>query len=479
MNPLRKHRVCGVLAAVCLLAAAVTVPAAQQGMPLPSVALSASAAETTTYGDLTLLLYSDYVEIADCKLSATSVTIPSKMGGKPVRVIGERAFYGCTNLQSVTISSNVQIIGDNAFAYCNALTTLTLPESVTAIGDAAFYNCSGLTSLLLPSQLLQIGTAAFEGCTGLTALELPASVTTLGDNAFAECTSLQQITVADGNSAFVSVDGVLLNQAQTTLIRYPIAKSGTAYTVPATVTELAPSAFESCTRLTEIGLPNTLSSIGAWAFANTGLTAIHLPNSVRTVDDHAFCACTALTDVTLSSNLQELGAGTFWGCTALQNVVLPNRLQSISYCLFYGCTELRAVTVPQSVQNIENDAFSGSSYQIDMTVYNGSYAHEYFQKQINGSLSIGATPKYALTLLEAPAIMKGDSNQDGVIGVEDAVQVLQTYAQQSAGLSVEISDAVFTAMDVDENGQISVEDAVKILTYYARQSAGLDVSWDF
>lgn len=479
MNPLRKHRICGVLAAVCLLAAAVTVPAAQQGMPLPSVALSASAAETTTYGDLTLLLYSDYVEIADCKLSATSVTIPSKMGGKPVRVIGERAFYGCTNLQSVTISSNVQIIGDNAFAYCNALTTLTLPESVTAIGDAAFYNCSGLTSLLLPSQLLQIGTAAFEGCTGLTALELPASVTTLGDNAFAECTSLQQITVADGNSAFVSVDGVLLNQAQTTLIRYPIAKSGTAYTVPATVTELAPSAFESCTRLTEIGLPNTLSSIGAWAFANTGLTAIHLPNSVRTVDDHAFCACTALTDVTLSSNLQELGAGAFWGCTALQNVVLPNRLQSISYCLFYGCTELRAVTVPQSVQNIENEAFSGSSYQIDMTVYNGSYAHEYFQKQINGSLSIGATPKYALTLLEAPDIMKGDSNQDGVIGVEDAVQVLQTYAQQSAGLSVEISDAVFTAMDVDENGQISVEDAVKILTYYARKSAGLDVSWDF
>ncbi len=479
MNPLRKHRICGVLAAVCLLAAAVTVPAAQQGMPLPSVALSASAAETTTYGDLTLLLYSDYVEIADCKLSATSVTIPSKMGGKPVRVIGERAFYGCTNLQSVTISSNVQIIGDNAFAYCNALTTLTLPESVTAIGDAAFYNCSGLTSLLLPSQLLQIGTAAFEGCTGLTALELPASVTTLGDNAFAECTSLQQITVADGNSAFVSVDGVLLNQAQTTLIRYPIAKSGTAYTVPATVTELAPSAFESCTRLTEIGLPNTLSSIGAWAFANTGLTAIHLPNSVRTVDDHAFCACTALTDVTLSSNLQELGAGAFWGCTALQNVVLPNRLQSISYCLFYGCTELRAVTVPQSVQNIENEAFSGSSYQIDMTVYNGSYAHEYFQKQINGSLSIGATPKYALTLLEAPDIMKGDSNQDGVIGVEDAVQVLQTYAQQSAGLSVEISDAVFAAMDVDENGQISVEDAVKILTYYARKSAGLDVSWDF
>ncbi|MDY2509530.1 MAG: leucine-rich repeat protein [Ruminococcus callidus] len=478
MNPSRKHRVCGVLAAACLLAA-VTVPAIQQGLPLPSVTLSVSAAETTTYGDLTLLLYSDYVEVADCNLSATSVKIPSKMGGKPVRVIGERAFYGCTNLQSVTISDNVQMIGDNAFAYCSALTELTLPESVTAIGDDAFYGCSGLTGLQLPSQLLQIGTAAFEGCTGLTALELPASVTTLGDNIFAECTSLQQITVAAGNSAFVSVDGVLLNQAQTTLIRYPIAKSGTAYTVPTTVTEVAPSAFESCTRLTEIILPSTLRSIGAWAFANTGLTAMNMPNSVRTVDDHAFCACTALTDVTLSSNLQELGAGAFWGCTALQNVVLPNKLQSVSYCLFYGCTELRSVTVPQSVQNIENEAFSGSDYQIDMTVYTDSYAHRYFEKQINGSLSIGAIPKYSLTLLEAPAIMKGDPNNDGIVGVEDAVQVLQTYAQQSAGLSVEISDAVFTAMDVDENGQISVEDAVKILTYYARQSAGLEVSWDF
>lgn len=57
--------------------------------------------------------------------------------------------------------------------------------------------------------------------------------------------------------------------------------------------------------------------------------------------------------------------------------------------------------------------------------------------------------------------------------------MLQTYAQQSAGLPVEISDAVFAAMDVDENGQIAVEDAVKILTYYARKSAGLEASWDF
>lgn len=478
MNPSRKHRVCGILAAACLLAAG-TVPTVQQGLPLPSVALSVSAAETTTYGDLTLLLYSDYVEVADCNLSATSITIPSKMGGKPVRVIGERAFYGCTNLQSITISSNVQIIGDNAFAYCSALTELTLPESVTAIGEDAFYGCSGLTALPLPSQLLQIGTAAFEGCTGLTTLELPASVTTLGDNVFAECTSLQQITVADGNSAFVSVDGVLLNQAQTTLIRYPIAKGGTSYTVPTTVTELAPSAFESCTSLTEMVLPNTLRSIGAWAFANTGLTAMNLPKNVRTIDDHAFCACTALTEVTLPSNLQELGAGAFWGCTSLSSAVLPNQLSSVSYCLFYGCTELREVTVPQSVQTIEDEAFSGSSYQITVTAYTGSYAQEYFERQINGSLSIGATPKYSLTLLEAPAILKGDPNNDGIVGVEDAVQVLQTYAQQSAGLSVEISDAVFTAMDVDENGQVGVEDAVKILTYYARQSAGLDVSWDF
>ncbi len=478
MNSLRKHRVCGVLAAACLLAAA-TVPTMQQALPLPSVALSVSAAETTTYGDLTLLLYSDYVEVADCNLSATSIKVPSKMGGKPVRVIGERAFYGCTNLQSVTISDNVQIIGDNAFAYCSALTELALPDSVTAIGDSAFYGCSGLTSLPLPSQLLQIGTSAFDGCTSLTSLELPASLTTLGDNVFADCKSLQQIAVADGNSAFASVDGVLLNQARTTLIRYPIAKGGSSYTVPATVTELAPFAFESCTNLTDIVLPSTLRNIGAWAFANTGLTAMNMPNSVRTVDDHAFCACTALTDVKLSSNLQELGAGAFWGCTALNSIELPNRLQSVSYCLFYGCKELRAVTVPASVQTIEDEAFSGSNYQIVVTVYKGSYAQEYFQKQKDYAISQGLEPKYDLNSLDLPEIMKGDPNNDGIVAVEDAVLVLQTYAQQSAGLPVEISDAVFTAMDVDEDGKIAVEDAVKILTYYARQSAGLDVSWDF
>jgi Ca2+-binding EF-hand superfamily protein len=73
--------------------------------------------------------------------------------------------------------------------------------------------------------------------------------------------------------------------------------------------------------------------------------------------------------------------------------------------------------------------------------------------------------------------MLGDADQNGEIQVEDAVLVLQTYAQQSAGLEVTLTDDVFRAMDVDGDGVVAVEDAVAILTYYAKTCAGLNPEW--
>lgn len=55
--------------------------------------------------------------------------------------IGDRAFYGCSGLTSVTIPNSVTLIGVSAFWGCSGLTSVTIPESVTSIGDRAFYGC--------------------------------------------------------------------------------------------------------------------------------------------------------------------------------------------------------------------------------------------------------------------------------------------------------------------------------------------------
>lgn len=72
----------------------------------------------------------------------------------------------------------------------------------------------------------------------------------------------------------------------------------------------------------------------------------------------------------------------------------------------------------------------------------------------------------------------GDVNGDGVIGVEDAVEILTGYARQSANLNTNLSAEQILCADVNGDGMLSVEDAVCVLTYYAKASAGLDPSWD-
>ncbi len=90
--------------------------------------------------------------------------------GSVCESIGNFAFYGCSNLTSVTIGNGVTSIGEYAFAYCSSLTSIVIPDRVTFIGNSAFYNCSGLTRVTIGSGVTSIGSYAFNGCSGLTSI---------------------------------------------------------------------------------------------------------------------------------------------------------------------------------------------------------------------------------------------------------------------------------------------------------------------
>ncbi len=108
--------------------------------------------------------------------------------------IGDRAFYDCGALTSVTVENGVTSIGDHAFYYCMNLTSLTLPDGVTSIGDSAFYYCMNLTSVTLPDTVTSIGQDAFYGCASLTSVTIPKSVTYIGIGAFNNCFDLTSVT---------------------------------------------------------------------------------------------------------------------------------------------------------------------------------------------------------------------------------------------------------------------------------------------
>ena len=104
--------------------------------------------------------------------------------------IGEKAFYDCSRLTSLTLPDGITSIGISAFAYCSGLTSLNLPAGITSIDKYAFSGCSRLTSLTLPAGITSIGEFAFSYCSGLTSIYVYAEkVPRIGRYAFEGCAS--------------------------------------------------------------------------------------------------------------------------------------------------------------------------------------------------------------------------------------------------------------------------------------------------
>ncbi|WP_312650048.1 leucine-rich repeat protein [Aminipila sp.] len=196
---------------------------------------------------------------ADC-ISLSSVAIPDS-----VTSIGISAFNGCINLTSVNIPNGVTHLSDYVFLDCLRLTSVTIPDNVISIGIYAFFSCASLTNVTIPDSVTSIGEYAFYLCTSLTNVTIPDSVTHIGDSVFFLCTNLTSIDVNNGNSNYSSLDGVLYNKLQTTLICYPAGKTG-SFNVPNSVSSINWAAFYSCTNLTSVTIPNSVINIGGIAF---------------------------------------------------------------------------------------------------------------------------------------------------------------------------------------------------------------------
>ena len=133
----------------------------------------------------------------------------------------------------------------------------------------------------------------------MTSVEIPNSVTSIENNAFKYCTGLTSINVAEDNSNYASIDGVLYSKDKTTVITCPHGKTGS------------------------VTIPNGVTSIdGSTFYEHTGLTSITIPNSVTEISGSAFYGCTGLTSVTIGNGVTSIGNGVFTSCTGLTRLTV-------------------------------------------------------------------------------------------------------------------------------------------------------------
>lgn len=180
----------------------------------------------------------------------------------------------------------------------------------------------------------------------------------IGGGAFQNCSSLASVVLPNsvtsiGGGAFYGCSSL------------------TSVVLPNGVTTIGMSAFQECSSLASVVIPNSVTSIGADAFEGCStLASVELPNSLTTIETAAFENCSSLVSVVLPNGVTAIGDETFRGCSSLASMVLPNSVTTIGWCTFYGCSSLTSVVIPNGVTTIGNSAFSGCSSLASVVIPN-------------------------------------------------------------------------------------------------------------
>lgn len=250
---------------------------------------------------------------------------------------------------------------------CNTGVIQSSPSSpnftISAGVLSAASSCVG--AVAIPGGTLSIAAEAFRSATSVTSISIPDSVTSIGSLALYNTTALTAINVDAANTAFTSVSGVLFNKTQTSLIRYPSAKSGTSFTVPSSVITLGDFTFTDAAALTSITLPDSVSDLGVGSFARTGITSFHIPTSVTVIREYAFQG-TPLTSISIPAGVTAINGFAFYENYSLQSASLPSSLRTIGTSAFsvpywmWQYSSLATVNFPSGLETIGEDAFRGT-----------------------------------------------------------------------------------------------------------------------
>lgn len=353
------------------------------------------------------------VEITQYKGTGASVTIPSKIEGKEVSIIGELAFASNEEIESVTIpntvtktqyasfiscknlknvyfqkNSKLSALGGATFQFCSSLENIEIPEGNIEIGQGkiekyeytlpdgsvqvnetltktgyVFDSCTWLKNIVIPEGVVDIKGRTFGECENLTQVTLPQSLRKVEYGAFIRCTGLRNIflpenvenIVAQAFSGCSSLEEVLVDDRNA---QYS-SRDGVLYNKNKTELLYYPAGKKG-----GIQLPESVTVIGNGAFFENKLTNMTIPEGVTEIKYEAFSRCRSLKNISLPNSMSAIRSGAFSNCDSLESFAIPVGVALIESGVVRGCAKLADITVDAGNPNYT--ASEGMVYTKDM-----------------------------------------------------------------------------------------------------------------
>ena len=264
-------------------------------------------------------------------------TIPKTMS-----YVNEGMFSGCTSLKSVSFAegSICEMICGNAFNKCSSINEMTLPDKVTAIGDYAFSECTKLSKLIVPNNLIAFSVKINPKWKGEKAdpedpektISIDDENLTWKDEGMVNYSDLpDDQNEWEGKPKYIRVD------------KYGLKESGRTFNQCPAIS-IAQESKEDELKPNQIIMPNRVRYIPIGCFGkDTGITEVEMPK-ITDIGDYAFEYCSDLPDLTIPDAVDYIRVGVFRNCESLLDVTYSKKMLKIDDYAFSNCSSLYKVT---------------------------------------------------------------------------------------------------------------------------------------